>query len=244
MLIPELQRDLVEAAGRLSGPRRRLGGLARHLALGAVGALVAAAVLLAGNGTSDRSESPKEPSPPASPPGHHTRPPQQGTIRPPPREPRPLPGSESGKVVFRFQRVSYSAVGFRGHGRVICATLTTELGKREPLTSSSCAGQRVLRRALARDALYVASGGGGRHTTVSGFARESVSSIRAVASRGVAKVALSKPWRPVPWGGEPIRFFYVATDLPLDIGHRASLLPKGLHLQGQLATGQVAAPGP
>jgi hypothetical protein len=196
-------------------------------------------VMLIGSASSDRL--PDESSVPASPRRGEAAPPH-APVPPSRRGPQPLPGSLSDPIAFRFEGDRHSAVGFRSRGDLICTRETTEVDNRPALLSASCAGERSLRRALERDPFYVYAGGGGRATSATGFARESVVEIRAIASSVATTVALSEPWRPKPWRGEPIRFFYVLSDARPDPG--AGLLPPGVQLQARLANGEVVEAGP
>jgi hypothetical protein len=246
MLIPDLQRDLVEAAGQLTTPRRRVRAGMRVAAAAVVAAvLTVTSVMTIGGPSSDKSSVPR------SPRSNSTSPPQ-GTVPPSRRGPQPLPGSLSDPIEFSFAGDSHLAVGFRGRGGprqrggIICTRLMTEVDNRPSLVGASCAGERLLRRALAREPLFVYAGGGSGPTSTAGFARESVLEIRAIAPSVATRVVLSEPWRPKPWRGEPIRFVYVLSDAKPDTGPGARLLPLGVQLQAQLSNGEVVevpAPG-
>ena len=102
-----------------------------------------------------------------------------------------------------------------------------------------CAGARLLRRALERNPLHLSGGSGGRHSIGHGFARADVVSMALAGARGRGLVALSEPWRPEREEGEPIRFFYVVTDIPGEVRPRTPLLPEGVRIEARLASGQV-----
>jgi hypothetical protein len=237
-LIPDLQRDLVEAAGRMSGPRLPM--QARITAgLAAVAALVATVLFVA----PDDSDDPSAPADPASPP--QARP---GPTPPehPPEAPRPdvhpTPRGNSTSVRFEFAGVRYSVFGFRSQGSV-CTALTeipADPGTRGG--SRACLGERLLRRGLADGHVHTFAGGGGRqgHTFTAGYARAEVAALSVIGSTGNSRVVLSEPWSPEPWRGGPIRFFYVVTDRPPESLPRSD----DLRLRARLTNGQVIQPAP
>jgi hypothetical protein len=212
-LIPDLQRDLVDAAGRL-GRRPRLpvpAGPAITAALAT--ALLVAAVVLEAN---DGGESDSRPTDSILPAAEPANPPMDEPLTAPPR-PRlePLPGSTSPPLEFEFDGVSYSAVGFRSEGSVICMTLkrsTADEGPAPP-AGGSCLRDRLLTDALATTPVHMFAGGGRRPFATAGFARADVAELTLVGPTDAGdEVFLSEPWKPEPSEGEPIRFVYVLSE--------------------------------
>jgi hypothetical protein len=237
-LIPDLQRDLVDAAARMSRPRQRfVMRLRLTAAVAAAAALVGATLLLVGRDASDSGQSSREPTGPSrNPPGRTVpeRPP-----KPPGLNVHPVPGSFSPRVSFGFAGVRYSVVGFRRGGRLICTSLAEGAkGPGRPLAANSCAGERLLRRDLEDNPVRTFGGFGGEHSFVSGFARADVTRIALVAPRYPGRVVLSKPWSPEPWRGKPIRFFVVAIDRPRDARPDFPLRTR-IRLQGTLTNGET-----
>jgi hypothetical protein len=241
-LIPDLQRDLVDAAARLNGRRQRL-RLWLRLAPAALvaAALIGATVLLVGGGGSDSVPSSREPtgSPQNSPPGS---PPERSPKPPPRRGPQPMPGTLSQAVRFEFAGVGYSIVGFRARSAsrngVICTRLVErEGGRSRRLVGATCAGERLLHRELD-DHPARTVGGGGQPLQIAGFARADAAGIAVVDSQYRSRVVLSEPWSPEPWPGEPIRFFLVLIDAPRD---RTPDFPPQDHprLEARLISGEV-----
>ena len=235
-LIPDLQRDLVEAAARMNEPRHRLSGALRvsAAAVGAAALGVAAVALLDGEGPERGG---------ARDGRAVTRPPSRtvtGDVTPAPRPTfRPVPGSISEPAAFSFDGVRYRSVGFRNRDGSICTTLT--MNKSAPPAGRSCLSARLLRPALSDNPFHIFAGGGGKHAAVSGFAQADVTRIRLVGTRLQNGVLLSKPWSPAPWRGEPIRFFYVLVDTRRPTDSRG-LLPEGSRLQARLSNGDLVEP--
>jgi hypothetical protein len=197
-LIPDLQRDLVEAAARMNGPRHRLSGALRvsAAAVGAAALGVAAVALLDGEG-SERGG--------ARDGRAVTRPPNRtvtGDVTPAPRPTfRPVPGSISEPAAFSFDGVRYRSVGFRNRDGSICTTLT--MNKSAPPAGRSCLSARLLRRALSDNRFHVFAGGGGKHTAVTGFAQADVTRIRLVGTRLQNRVLYPSRGVPRPGGASP-----------------------------------------
>jgi hypothetical protein len=121
----------------------------------------------------------------------------------------PLPGSASDPLEFTVAGTRYTAVGFQTSQATVCVTLTkVDAGERP---STGCFSERGLRDALARQpAHHFAGGGGGPDGFVyRGFARADAVELKPVERTSHLTVILSDPWRPEPWKGEPIRFFFV-----------------------------------
>jgi hypothetical protein len=229
-LIPDLQRDLVNAAGRLGEPRLPPRG---RLAAGlATVAAVAALVLLVAT-RSDESSSPREsaapqsrdelapPSPDELPPSRDEpapRPPDElapapelppdPSVPPAPPDMHPIPGS-SDPLEFEFGGVRYSVMGFRSQDSV-CTALTEKSGMPGLRAGGrSCLSERLLRDALADRPVHIYAGGGGTHTMATGYARAEVAELTLSNQSRDARVVLSEPWSPEPWQGDPIRFVYI-----------------------------------
>jgi hypothetical protein len=70
--------------------------------------------------------------------------------------------------------------------------------------------ERILRRALERRPAHIFAGGGAKPSLAeTAFARREVTDLEPGGSASDGTVVLSEPWRPEPWKGEPIRFFFV-----------------------------------
>jgi hypothetical protein len=243
-LIPELQRDLVDAAARMTIRRKRFGlPLRVSLAVAAATALVVAGLVIVGRDTSDPRRSTGEP---AGTPTNPTSPtvPERAPQAPPRGGPRPIPGSFSRPVRFEFGEIPYSLVGFRGsrrpreRGETICTRLVEgPEGPGRPLASYGCAGERLLRREFDDHPVRTFGGSGGEYAFVSGFARADVANIAVVAPQYPSRVVLSEPWSPEP-RRKPIRFFLVVIDPPPDAGPEFPLRTR-IRLQGRLTSGET-----
>ena len=241
-LIPDLQRDLVDAAARWTGRRHRFAVWLRLTpAVVVAAALIGVAVLPFGGDGSDRAPSSGKPagapqkSSPDAPPKRPPKPPRRG--------PQPIAGSVSPAVGFEFAGVGYSIVGFRGRSAsrdgVICTRLVERVGDRSRrLVGASCAGERLLRRELDDHPARTVGVGGGQPTQISGFARADVAEVAVLDAQYPSRVVLSEPWSPEPWQGEPIRFFLVLIDTPRD---RAPDAPFENHprLEARLTSGEL-----
>lgn len=220
-LIPDLQRDLVDAAARRNDRRRRFAVWLR-LAPAAVvaAALIGVVMLPLGDDGSDRAASSREPA--GSPQKPSPEPLPERSPKPPPRRgPQPIAGSLSRPVGFDFAGVSYSIVGFRGRSASRDGEICTRLVERardrsRRLVGASCAGDRLLRRELDDHPARTVGVGGAQPTQISGFARADVARIAVLESEYPSRVVLSEPWSPEPWQDQPIRFFLVLIDTPRD----------------------------
>jgi hypothetical protein len=150
---------------------------------------------------------------------------------------RPQPGSVGEPLRFRFRGLHYTAVGFRARDGSICSARVDPRARRSG--GVGCAGARLLRRALAREPLFLSGGGGGPQLIAHGFARADVESLRLAGAGDSGVVALSEPWRPRGHDTEPIRFFYVVV-VSHETGPRSPLLPEGVRIQARLADGSVS----
>jgi hypothetical protein len=112
----------------------------------------------------------------------------------------PLAESTSDPLSFTVAGARYTAIGFQTSRSHVCTSLE-EVDAGVP-HGQSCLSERLLRNALERQPAHLFAGGGGVRN---GFARADVVDIAATD----ATVVLSEPWRPEPWEGEPIRFFFV-----------------------------------
>jgi hypothetical protein len=132
-----------------------------------------------------------------------------GKVAPSPPAPRgtpnsridPLAESVSPPLEFTVGGTRYTALGFHSSRTMVCTMLRRDPG--DVPAGSSCLSERLLRDALAERPAHLFAGGDDELT---GFARADVADLTAPGS---ATVVLSEPWRPEPWNGEPIRFFYV-----------------------------------
>lgn len=220
-LIPDLQRDLVDAAARRNGRRQRLAVWLRLTpAAVAAAALIGVAVLPLGGDDSDRAPSSGQPAGVPQTPSPDT-PPKRSPKPPPRRGPQPIAGSLSRPVGFEFAGVHYSIIGFQGRSasrnRVICTRLVERAGDRaRGLVGASCAGERLLSRELDDHPARAVGVGGAQPTQIFGFARADVARIAVLDSQHPSRVVLSEPWSPDPWEHQPIRFFLVLVDTPRD----------------------------
>ena len=240
-LIPDLQRDLVDAAARRTGLRHRFAvWLLLTPVLMVAAALIGVAVLPLGGDDSDRAPSSGQPAGPPQKPSPDTAP--KRAPKPPPRRgPQPIAGSLSRPVGFKFARERYSIVGFRGRSAsrdgVICTRLVERAGDRaRRLVGASCAGERLLRHELDDHPARTVGVGGAQPTQVFGFARADVARIAVLDAQYPSRVVLSEPWSPKPWQHEPIRFYLVLVDTP---GGRAPDSPfkNGPRLEARLTSG-------
>ena len=151
---------------------------------------------------------------------------------------QPQPGSVSEPVRFRFERLRFTAVGYRAADGMICSA-TVDPAAVRTTGGIGCVGTRHLDRSLRREPVLLSGGGGGRVRVAHGFTRADVESLRLVGTGERAAVALSSPWRPRGPESEPIRFFYVVVKSDA-LGPRAVLLPKGARIEARLADGSVS----
>ena len=220
-LIPDLQRDLVDAAARRTGPQQRFAVWLRLTpVLMVAAALIGVAVFALGDDDSDRVPSSGQPAGAPQNPSPDT-PPKRSPKPLPRRGPQPIAGSLSPAVGFEFARGRYSIVGFRGRSAsrdgVICTRLVERLGDRSRrLVGATCAGERLLSRELDDHPARAVGVGGAQPTQIAGFARADVARIAVLDSQYRSRVVLSEPWSPEPWQHEPIRFFLVLVDTPRD----------------------------
>jgi hypothetical protein len=241
-LIPDLQRDLVDATARRNSHRRRVGLFLRLAPAGAVAAaLIGATALLLGGG-SDPLPSSREPA--QSPQNSPTSPPPERYPEPPPRRaPQPMSGSLSKAVRFEFAGISYSIVGFRARSGsrdgVICTRLVERRGGRRRIAGATCAGERLLRRELDDNPART-TGEGGLPFHISGFTGADVTRIAVLDPQYPSRVVLSEPWSPEPWEAAPIRFFLVLIDAPADRIRDLSLQGQDRpHLEARLTSGEL-----
>jgi hypothetical protein len=196
-LIPELERDLVAAAGRIRSPRRYMwpGGAAAA----AAAATVAVVILW----SSDEAPSPNHAT------GDHKAGPPA-----PPRYYPPVKGTLVRLSSFEFDGVRYRLSGYRDRDRGVCIRIKESPpapGVPDRRPSTTCAGGPYLRRSLRRQRVLNVGGGGAR-LKVSGFTVAGVSKIRVVGTDWPAQAELTRPWR--PWVGPRIRAFTIVVDPP------------------------------
>lgn len=162
---------------------------------------------------------------------------------------RPVPGSLSEPVSFDSAGTRFTAIGFRSEQGGICAALVApEAELDRPQGGVGCLNPRLLRRALEDSPLHIFAGGGGGGGTqqrVQGFARADVVTVSLEGGESSSSIALSEPWKPEPWDGEPIRFFYTLTDAPEGDDPGARIPPwSGLRIVAHLANGESVEIGP
>jgi hypothetical protein len=201
-LIPDLERDLVEAAGRVRLPRT----LARRVAPFAAAAVVVSASAVAIALWSGDEAPPDR----ALPAGEEREPPPA----PPPssRRPQPVPGSLSPPVILEFDGARYRMFGFRSRrGDMICVRVN-RIDTMPGIDSETCAGERNLRRGLRDTGVLKVGGGGGEHLSIAGFTEASILDVYLEGTRRRHRIVMTEPWRPKPWRGEPIRAFLAIVD--------------------------------
>lgn len=203
-LIPDLERDLVEAAeGRMRSVRRRTWRAAAF----AVAAVVALAVAIVTFSFSDGGAGPSRPA------GDGQRP---DTPAPPPSTPRPVPGTLVRLSTFDFRGVQYQLSGYRSRDGSVCMRIKQTPPVAPGLTRPSimCAGGPSLRRRLRRERVLNVSAGGGPpgRMMVAGFTVAAVSNVRAVGTDWPTHVELTPAWRPLD--GERIRAFLIVIKPP------------------------------
>jgi hypothetical protein len=127
----------------------------------------------------------------------------------PGRDVRPVPGSISAPLAFDSDGIRFTAVGFRSRNGMICSAQVDSAATPErPTGGVGCLSERLLRKALDDSPVHVFAGGGGAHQAFQGFARADVVGLALADAGAHGNVGLSEPWKPEPWAGEPIRFFY------------------------------------
>ena len=200
-LIPDLERELVEAAGRVRSVRRR----ARRAAVLGVAAAAAAAVALVTFWSSDEDPGPKRAAgdQPQSTPA-------------PPRYNRPAPGTLVKLSTFGFRGVRYELSGYPSRDGGVCLQIRQSppvTGATDERPSVTCAGGRHLRSRLREErVLNVGGGGGGERLEVTGFTIAGVFRIKVTGTDLPSHVELTRPWH--PWDGPRIRAFLIVVDPP------------------------------
>jgi hypothetical protein len=217
--------DVVRRA-RPRRPRRRL--LLAAAALIGILVVAGSAIALGGGSTGipaiddllDRTSRPHEPGQPAT-----------GV--------QPVPGSLSPPLEFDLDGKPLVAVGFQNRSQgMICSALVSTAERR--YGGVGCLSQRILRDALAERPAHVFAGGGsGARRAIHGFARADVVGVSLHDGQGIGRIELSEPWKPEPWEGEPIRFFYAFTAPGAE--PEAGVPPwGGLRIEARLANGTTA----
>jgi hypothetical protein len=126
----------------------------------------------------------------------------------------PTPPGTTASHNFELAGTPYTMVGFRSEGSV-CASLIDRGMAGGPIGGGrNCLAEPLLRQAIAERPVHIFGGGGGEQTFIVGFARADVVDMSLLRSYGGSRVVLSDPWRPEPWQGKPIRFFYIVSDKP------------------------------
>jgi hypothetical protein len=201
-LIPDLERDLVTAAGRKRSVRtrtRRAAGLgaaaAAALALGAV------ALWPTDEGAGPkRAAGEQRPAPPAPPPQYD--PPVRGTV--------------VRLSSFDFRGIEYRLSGYRSRDGSVCMRIAQTPPDAPGLDrpTGTCAGGPFLGRALRGHRVLNVGGGGGPpiRLKVAGFAVADVSRLKAVGTDWPWHAELTRAWR--PWKGPRIRAFVIIVDPP------------------------------
>lgn len=197
-LLPQLERNLIDAAGRRGSPRRR----ARQVGAFAAAAAAVAVVVVVSLWPSDETSGPKR---------------EAGGERPgpqaPPRSYQPMPGTLVRLSSFSFAGVRYRLSGYRSRHDMVCMQIEQSppvAGATDRRPSVTCSGERSLRRGLRRGRVLNVGGGGGTRVEVTGFTRAGVSHIKAVGTKSPAHVELSRPFR--PWNGPPIRAYTIVVN--------------------------------
>jgi hypothetical protein len=241
-LIPDLQRDLVDAAARWNGRRQRLAVWLRLTpAVVVAAALIGVAVLPLSGDNSDRAPSSRKSAGATQKPSPDA-PPKRSPKPPPRRGPQPIAGSLSRPVPFELAGVHYSIIGFQARSAsrngVICTRLVERAGDRaRRLVGAACAGERQVSRELDDHPARTVGVGGAQPTKIFGFARADVARIAVLDAQYPSRVVLSEPWSPEPWQHEPIRFFLVLVDTPRDRAPDAPFEHPGL--EARLTSGAL-----
>jgi hypothetical protein len=137
----------------------------------------------------------------------------------------PLPGSVSDPLRFTVAGIQYTAVGFKTAQGSVCARLAEAGVDTRP--STGCLSERLTRDALQRQPAHLFAGGGTRQGGLvrTGFARSDTVELTPAERAGDLTVILSEAWRPEPWEGEPIRFFFAFDPDELERGPRLPAFP-------------------
>lgn len=212
-VLPELERELALAAGRLASPRRRIARMRRvalPVAAGAVVALLVLVVFALGDDGEHERDRNRISGDGAVPP--------QGVPPPRRRGPEPLAGTMSEPVHVSLGGTDYTAVGFLADGSLVCVRLVRAPGI--DVRGVGCLYTRLVEDTLADSPAHLFARGGVRPGLVQhvGLARSDVTDLVPDTSAGEATVVLSEPWRPTEAIGEPIRFFIVFRPAPADPG--------------------------
>jgi hypothetical protein len=80
------------------------------------------------------------------------------------------------------------------------------------IDGQTCAGERHLRKGLRDTGVLEVGFGGGPHMSIAGFTKGSILELYLDGTKRRHRVALTEPWRPKPWRGEPIRAFLAIID--------------------------------
>lgn len=226
--------DVVRRARRISAPPRRWTRPRAVLAVALFGAFAVAGSAIALSTTSTGVPPIDELLDRAS------RPPERAAPNAPQVDVRPSAGSVSEPLSFASDGTRFTAVGFRSQQGAICSALVESEATPDRVQGGvGCLAEPLLRRALETSSVHVFAGGGGgegHQRSVQGFARADVVSVSLVDGNSSSGVGLSEPWKPEPWVGGPIRFFYTlmvqAEGEPVD-----SPPGRGLRIKARLANG-------
>ena len=166
--------------------------------------------------------------------------PDDGAPAPAPPSPEDaIPGSFSEQVRFSAKGTSYAAVGYQATSEATNNTICVAVREsRADRPSLACQGIRNLHEALEKQPAELFGAGGTLNGLMeyAGFARADVVDVEPLEQTKDTMVVLSRPWRPVPWDGDPIRFLLVYDRVPDGQSPRDMTLPS---LRVKLTDGQA-----
>jgi hypothetical protein len=158
----------------------------------------------------------------------------------PPSPDDAIPGSFSEQVRFSAGDTSFAAVGYQATSEATNNTICVAVRQsRVDRPSLGCQGIRGLRDQLVKQPAELFAAGGtmdGRLMMHTGFARAGVVDVEPLDKTSETTVVLSRPWRPEPWEGDPIRFLLVYDRAPDDVSPRDLTRPS---LRVRLADGRT-----
>jgi hypothetical protein len=173
---------------------------------------------------------------------HEPRSPAGAPTAPSDGKPHPdlhlTPTGKTASHNFELAGTPYAMVGFRSEGSVCASLIDLSMVAGSTGAGRNCLAEPLLREAIAERPVHIFGGGGGKHTFIVGFARADVVDISLLGSYGDSRSVLSDPWRPEPWQGKPIRFFYIVSDKPPHSVDGESPILGGVRGEARLSGGE------